>query len=184
VVILPTPLNARLHLAACAQALQTRVPPRQGTPSRVAVAVSCPGAPGWSIQVPVQLQVFRNVLVTNHPLARGDMPGPGDVHSEERDVARLGYGYIEGLDQILGRSLDRPLIAGVVLEPGDFNGRQVVHAGDEIELVAQLDGIQVRTRGMALDGGDTGARLRVRNDQSGRVINGVVTGAGQVQALP
>lgn len=184
VVILPTPLNARLHLAACAQALQTRMPQHQGTPSRVGVAVSCPGAPGWSIQVPVQLQVFRNVLVTNHPLARGDMPGPGDVHSEERDVARLSYGYIEGLDQILGRSLDRPLIAGVVLEPGDFNGRQVVHAGDEIELVAQLDGIQVRTHGMALDGGDTGARLRVRNDQSGRVINGVVTGAGQVQALP
>ncbi|GLQ86804.1 flagellar basal body P-ring formation chaperone FlgA [Dyella flagellata] len=184
VVIVPIPLNPRLHLAACPQALQTRLPARQGTPSRVAVAVSCPTVPGWTIRVPVQMQVFRQVLVTNHPLARGDMPGPGDVHGEERDVARLGYGYIESLDQILGHSLDRPLIAGVVLEPGDFNGRQTVHSGEEIELVAQLDGIQVRTRGMALDGGDTGARLRVRNDDSGRIINGVVIGEGQVQALP
>ena len=184
VVIVPTPLNARLRLAGCPHALQTRLPMRQGTPSRVAVAVSCAGSPGWTIQVPVQMQVFRNVLVTNHPLARGDMPGPGDVHTEERDVARLGYGYIESLDQILGHSLGRPLIAGVVLEPGDFNGRQTVHAGDEVELVAQLDGIEVRTRGMALDGGDTGARLQVRNDNSGRVINGVVIGEGQVRALP
>jgi flagellar basal body P-ring formation protein FlgA len=183
VVITPTPLNARLHLAACSQPLQARLPIRQGTPSRVAVAVSC-GHPGWSIQVPVQMQVFRNVLVTSRPLARGDMPGPADVHAEERDVARLGYGYIESLDQILGHSLDRPLIAGVTLEPGDFNGRETVRAGQEVQLVAQLDGIEVRTRGVALDGGDTGARLRVRNDNSGRVINGVVLGEGQVQALP
>lgn len=184
VVIVPTPLNARLHLAACTQPLQARIPMRQGTPSRVAVAVSCAGRPGWTIQVPVQMQVFRNVLVTSRPLARGDIPGPADVHSEERDVARLGYGYIEGLDQILGHSLGRPLIAGVALEPGDFNGRETVRAGQEVQLVAQLDGIEVRTRGVALDGGDTGARLRVRNDNSGRVINGVVIAEGQVQALP
>ena len=184
VVIVPTALNPRLHLAACPHGLQTRLPLRQGVPSRVAVAVSCPGTPGWSIQVPVQMQVFRNVLVTSHPMARGDIPAPGDVHTEERDVARLGYGYIESLDQILGHSLSRPLIAGVVLEPGDFNGRETVHSGEEVDLVAQLGGIEVRTRGMALDGGDTGARLRVRNDNSGRIINGVVIGEGQVKALP
>jgi len=184
VVIVPTRLNPRLHFAACPHALQTRLPMRQGIPSRVAVAVSCAGTPGWTIQVPVQMQVFHNVLVTSHPMARGDIPGPGDVHSEERDVARLGYGYIESLDQILGHSLGRPLIAGVVLEPGDFNGRETVHSGEEVELVAQVDGIEVRTHGMALDGGDTGARLRVRNDNSGRIINGVVIGEGQVKALP
>ncbi|WP_158545004.1 flagellar basal body P-ring formation chaperone FlgA [Dyella monticola] len=184
VVIVPTRLSARLRLASCPHALQARVPMRQGTPSRVAVAVSCPVNPGWTIQVPVQMQVFRNVLVSNHPLARGDILGPADVHSEERDIARLGYGYIESLDQILGHSLGRPLIASVVLEPGDFNGRQTVHAGQDVELVAQVDGIEVRTRGMALDGGDTGADLRVRNDNSGRIIQGVVIGAGQVQALP
>lgn len=184
VVIMPTPLNARLHLATCAHALQTRLPNRQGTPSRVAVAVSCAGSPGWTIQVPVQMQVFRQVLVTSHPLARGDIAGPADVHTEERDVARLGYGYIESLDQITGHSLARPLIGGVVLEPGDLNGRETVHAGEEVALIAELDGIEVRASGIALDGGDTGSHLRVRNGNSGRIIDGVVLGAGQVQALP
>jgi flagella basal body P-ring formation protein FlgA len=182
VVIVPTTLNPRLHLAACAHALQTRLPNRQGTPSRVAVAVSCNGS--WTIQVPVQMQVFRQVLVTSRPLARGDIAGPADVHTEERDVARLGYGYIESLDQITGHSLARPLIAGTVLEPGDLNGRQVVQAGEEVSLIANLDGIEVRAAAMALDGGDTGAHLRVRNGNSGKIIDGIVTGAGQVQALP
>jgi len=184
VVIMPTPLNARLRLASCSHALQTRLPMRQGTPSRVAVAVSCQGNPGWTIQIPVQMQVFRQVLVTSRPLARGDIAGPADVHTEERDITRLGYGYIESLDQITGHSLARPLMAGVVLEPGDLNGRQIVQAGEEVSLIADLDGIEVRTSGMALDGGDTGAHLRVRNGNSGRIIDGIVVGAGQVQALP
>lgn len=184
VVITPTALNARLHLATCPHALQTRLPNRQGTPSRVAVAVSCSGSPGWTIQVPVQMQVFRQVLVTSHPLARGDIAGPADVHTEERDVAHLGYGYIESLDEIAGHSLARPLIAGTVLEPGDLNGRQTVRAGEAVALIADLDGIEVRAEATALDGGDTGAHLRVRNGNSGKIIDGIVLGAGQVQALP
>lgn len=186
IVIVPTPLSPRLHLAACPHDLQTRMPNRQGTPSRIAVAVSCSGngSPGWTIQVPVQMQVFRQVLVTTHPLARGDMPGAGDVHTEERDISRLGYGYIESLDQITGHSLNRPMMAGTVLEPGDLNGRETVRAGEEVALIADLDGIEVRTSGIALDSGDTGAHLQVRNGNSGKIVDGIVLAAGQVQALP
>ncbi|GLQ99946.1 flagellar basal body P-ring formation chaperone FlgA [Dyella mobilis] len=184
VVITPTMLNPRLRLAACPGTLQTHLPNRQGTPSRVAVAVSCSSGPHWTIQVPVQMQVFRQVLVTSRPMARGDIAGPADVHTEERDIARLGYGYIESLDQLTGHSLSRPLMAGAVLEPGDLNGREVVKAGEEVSLVADLGGIEVRTSAVALDGGDTGSHLRVRNGESGRIIDGIVTGAGQVEALP
>lgn len=184
VVIQPVALNPRWRLPRCTQPLHTRLPPRQGAPSRVAVMVSCGGSPGWSIAVPVQLQIFRHVLVLSRPVARGDIPGPADVHLEERDIARLGYGYIASLAQIGGRSMARPLMAGSVLEPGDLSGRQTVHAGEEVALIAQLGDIQVRTSGMAMDGGDTGAHLRVRNDSSGRIIEGVVLGDGQVLALP
>ena len=184
VVIVPEPLNTRLRLADCSQALQTRMPLHQGTPSRVAVTVTCPGNAGWTIRVPVQIQLFRQVLVTIRPLARGDSVGLSDVRTEERDVSRLGYGYIESLDQIAGRSLARPLNAGSVLDPGQLQSRQMVHSGEQVQLIAQLDGIEVRTSGLALDGGDTGAHLRVRNDHSGRIVDGVVLGAGEVKALP
>jgi flagella basal body P-ring formation protein FlgA len=184
VVIVPTKLSERLRLAACSKPLQTHLPNRLGTPSRVAVAISCTGTSGWTIQVPVQMQVFRQVLVTSRPLARGDMIGPADVHVEEHDITRMGYGYVESVEQIAGHAVAHPLIGGAVLEPGDLAGRETVHSGEEVALIAQVDGIEVRTAAMALDGGDTGSHLRVRNDTSGKVINGIVLGAGEVQALP
>lgn len=183
-VLKPVMLNPRLRLAPCDQPLQAQLPPRQPATSRVAVEVHCPSGTGWSIRVPVAMELYRQVLVSSRPLARGDIVGPGDVRQEERDITRLGYGYIENLQQIGGRSLARPLNAGTVLSPGLLNGRQTVRAGDQVQLIAQLGGIEVRTEGMALDGGDTGARLRVRNVRSGRVIDGVVLAAGEVQALP
>jgi flagella basal body P-ring formation protein FlgA len=184
VVIVPEQLDARLHLSNCPRALIAKLPVRQTLTSRVSVTVSCPGSDGWAIHVPVQMQVYRQVLVTARPLARGDGLGPGDVRSEERDVSQLGYGYIESLDQVAGRSLARPLNAGSVLTPGQLSSRQVIRNGDEVQLVAQLDGIEVRTAATALGGGDTGERLRVRNAHSGRIIDGVVLGAGEVRALP
>mgnify|MGYP001796839861 CR=1 FL=1 len=47
-----------------------------------------------------------------------------------------------------------------------------------------LDGIEVRASGIALGGGDNGARLRVRNESSGRVLDAMVRAPGEVLALP
>lgn len=144
--------------------------------------MSCPS--GASVQVPVKLQLFRAVLVTTRPLQRGDGVSAGDVRSEERDIARLGYGYLDQLNDLAGRLLSRPLGVGSVLTPGAFGARQAVRPGDHVQMVARINGIEVRATGVALGGGDTGARLRVRNDSSGRAVDAMVQGPGMVEALP
>jgi flagella basal body P-ring formation protein FlgA len=51
-------------------------------------------------------------------------------------------------------------------------------------MIARISGIEVRATGVALSSGDTGARLRVRNDSSGKPIDAIVREAGLVEALP
>jgi flagella basal body P-ring formation protein FlgA len=150
----------------------------------MSVQVRCTASAGWTVRVPVSLQIFRDVLVTNRPLLRGDGLQMSDVHSESRDITRLGYGYVENLQQVAGRALARPLSPGSVLTPGSLGGREMVRAGDHVQMVAQLDGIEVRAAGIALGSGDNGARLRVRNEVSGRVVDAMVDAPGVVRALP
>ncbi|WP_266160369.1 flagellar basal body P-ring formation chaperone FlgA [Dyella silvatica] len=182
VVIKTDRLDSRLQLADCALPLQALAPKQPA--SRLSVEVRCPVAGGWRVRIPVQLQLYRHVLVTTRPLQRGDGIVPGDLRSEERDIARLGYGYIEQVEQATGRVLARPLSAGSVLTPGALGGRQSVRAGDHVQLIARLDGIEVRANGLALGSGDAGARLRVRNDSSGKAVDAVVRDAGVVEVLP
>ncbi|NUO72482.1 MAG: flagellar basal body P-ring formation protein FlgA [Frateuria sp.] len=178
------PLDARLRIGGCALPLIASLPGGDRVAPRLSVLVRCPVADGWAVRVPVTLKVWRQVLVASRPLLRGDGIVAGDVRSEERDVARLPYGYIGSMDQVAERSLSRPLAAGSVLTPGALGGRQMIRAGDHVQMVAELDGIAVRAEGVALGSGDSGARLRVRNGSSGRVVDAIVRAPGVVVALP
>jgi flagella basal body P-ring formation protein FlgA len=178
------PLDSRLRLPACPRPPQASMPAGARITASMGVELRCPVAGGWRIRIPVRVQVYRTVLVTTRPLQRGDGIRPGDVRGEERDVARLGYGYVEQLAQLAGRTLARPLGAGRVLAPGDLASRRAVRSGDHVELVADLGGVQVRAGGVALGSGDVGARLRVRNDSSGQTVTAVVQSPGVLEALP
>jgi flagella basal body P-ring formation protein FlgA len=125
-----------------------------------------------------------DVLVTTRPLARGDGLGAADVRAEERDVASLAYGYVASLDQVSGRALARPLNAGTVLTPGMLAGRQAVRVGDAVSMEASVDGVVIHADGVAMGAGDAGARVKVRNASSGKILDAVVSGPGSVAVLP
>lgn len=183
-VITAGALSPLLILPLCQHPLLATVPKRASPASRVSVPVQCPDHGGWLVRVPLSMQLFHSVLVTNRPLQRGDGLMATDLHSEERDITRLAYGTLDELTQASGRTLAHPLGAGHVLTPNDLGGRRMVLAGDRVQVVAQLEGIQVSAGGIALGGGDNGARLRVRNQSSGRIIDAMIVGPGQVSALP
>ncbi|WP_329742647.1 flagellar basal body P-ring formation chaperone FlgA [Dyella sp. A6] len=178
------PLDSRLRLPACPAHLQISMPAGTRITSRIGVEVHCPVASGWRIRIPVRVHLYRSVLVTTRPLQRGDGIRPGDVRTEQRDVTRLGYGYIAQVNQVSGRTLSRPVSAGSVLIPGDLATRIAVRSGDQVQLIANLGGVQVRASGVALGSGDVGARLLARNDSSGRTVTAVVQSPGVLAVLP
>lgn len=184
VVVKAGELDPRLRLPACTGKLQAQAPDLGRGSSRLTVPVSCTSGPNWSVRVPVHVQMFRKVLVTSHALARNEVVGAGDVHGEERDVARLGYGYVVDASQLYGRQLRRALGADTVITPGMLMPREVVKRGQQVSLVARLDHIVVRASGIALQAGDRGELVRVRSLSCKCVVQGKVQAPGVVETLP
>jgi flagella basal body P-ring formation protein FlgA len=172
------PMDTRLALRPCSGTPTAAIPGGRAAGSRITVAITCPDDGGWTVRIPLRVKQFVSVLVTTRPLTRGDGLAADDVHAEERDVASMGYGYIANLAQIEGRALARPLRAGTVLA-----GRQAVHSGDSVMIVASIDGISVRAEGVALGNGDNGARVMVRNANSGKTLNAIVRSQGSVEVI-
>lgn len=177
-------LDPRLRLPACTGALQARSPDLRHGAARVSVPVACAAGQNWNVRVQVRVQMFRKVLVSSRGLARGDVIGAGDVHVEERDVARLGYGYMVDAADLAGRHLRRPLAIGTVITPGMLAAREVVQRGQQVNLVAKLDDILVRASGIALEAGDRGDLIRVKSLSCGCVVQGKVRDPGIVDTLP
>ncbi len=175
-------LDPRLNLASCdedlTQSLQSSGPPL----GRVTVKVSCESGTPWSIFVPAQVSLYREVVILVRPLKREEVIGLGDIGMVEKDVGTLGRGYLTDPEQALGRKVTRTLQADLVLTPNVLQLADAVHRGDQVMIIARSGNISVRMPGEALANGVLGEQISVRNAGSKRVIRARIIGPGQVEA--
>ncbi len=175
------PLDPRLRLAACDSDLTQKLESPDQPVGRVTVRVSCEGSTPWSVFVPAQVRIFREVVVLKAPLKRNSIVGPSDIAMIEQDVGTLKRGYIVDPQQVIGRKLTRQLPANQVLTPGQLQLAEAVRYGDQVVILANSGGISVRMQGEALSAGTLGQQISVRNLSSQRVIRAQVIGPGQVE---
>jgi flagella basal body P-ring formation protein FlgA len=145
------------------------------------VRIRCDGSAPWTVFVPAQVRLYREVVVVTRSLRRGSPVGTQDVALAERDVGTLNQGFLTDPGQILGQKTTRSLLPDQVLAPLHLQQAEVVNKGDQVVISAMSPAINVRMPGEALSNGAPGEQIRVRNLSSGRVVKARVKGPGQVQ---
>lgn len=174
-------LDPRLRLKPCRQALDVSFARVNVIYGNSALTVRCPVKPGWKIHLPVRIEVFDDVVIAAKPLLKGQKIDDSAFGFAKRDIARLKNGYYSepgALQQLQAR---RNLKRGAVLTPANLAPRMLVRSGQQVTLVLDYNGLQVKSSGKALDSASIGELVRVRNSQSKKIIEGVVSGDALVQ---
>lgn len=175
------PIDPRVRMPLCDTQLSSSLQSPAQPMGRVTVKVSCEGSSPWTVFVPAQVHLFRTVAVMTRPMQRGMLLDTGDVAMRERDVSQLSLAYLTDLDQAVGQKLARGVVQDQILAPVQLELAELVHKGDSVVISAQGSGISVRMPGEALADGGMGEQIRVRNENSNRVVKARVTGPGQVE---
>jgi flagella basal body P-ring formation protein FlgA len=174
-------LDSRLRLARCTAGMHAQMPPGAALQSRTMVGVACDGPVHWMVYVPVTVESRISVLVLKHPVARDSRLTIEDVTVESRKVTGLSTAYLTSQNDLLARTVQRPLAMGTTLTMDMFKPDLVIKHGQEVTLVAAAGGIEVRATGRALADAAGGTRLKVQNLSSLRVVEGVVEGPDMVR---
>jgi flagella basal body P-ring formation protein FlgA len=148
---------------------------------RVTVKVRCEGTSPWTVFVPAQVRLFREVVTTTRPLRRAGIVEPQDVMLRERDISLLNQGYLTSVDQAVGQRLTRPMVNDQVISLVHIEQAQVIRKGDQVVITARSGTLSVRMPGEALAGGGLSEQIRVKNLNSKRVIKAQVIAPGQVE---
>ncbi|MDR6236045.1 flagella basal body P-ring formation protein FlgA [Pseudomonas psychrotolerans] len=175
------PLDPRLRLAACDKPLTLS---QQGTPTpvgRISIKVRCEGSSPWTVFVPVQVKLYRPVVVAVQPLLRGTVLDTQNVALMERDVGVLTQGYLTSLEQVVGAQLKRQVVNEQVLTPAFLEQAELVRKGEQVVISARSASFNIRMQGQALADGAKDEEIRVRNLSSNRVIHARVVDQGQVE---
>lgn len=176
------PPDPRLQLARCREEPVLSLPPGQRIGARTLLQLQCAQQPGWKLLLPVAIEARTEVLVASQALPAGTLLGERQVSRQWRDIAGLPQGYLA--PERLGAVRARMTIpAGAIITAPATAALPRVLKGQYVSLEARLGGIAIAMAGEVLADAAIGERVRVRNRQSGKIIEGVVGAAGQVETL-
>ncbi|MDT8388552.1 MAG: flagellar basal body P-ring formation chaperone FlgA [Thiogranum sp.] len=174
-------LDSRLKLKACISALEAAMPRGGREIGNTTVSVRCNDQQSWGIFITARIDVYSDVLVTRHPLTRGDLVQKDDFERVERNLADLPYGYYSDSAALVGMLTRRTIAAATVVTPQMLQAPKLVKRGELVTVIAETGALSIRTAGKALSDGRSGDMVRVRSAGSNKEVNGVVVSQGVVK---
>ena len=184
IVVRAGALDSRLRLARCQSPLQAGMLSGARLQPNMSISVGCHSGSGWTIYVPVSVESRIHVWALRQPENAGVRLTTADLAPETRLVSGVAAGYVTNLALLSRSTLRHPMPAGAVLHASDLLADFMVRQGQQVTLIASIDGIEVRATGVALQDGRYGELIRVQNPASKKVVQGTVGDAHVVYVSP
>jgi flagella basal body P-ring formation protein FlgA len=118
---------------------------------------------------------FKNIkLITlKHNLKKGELIQESDLKFDYRNNS-VGKGYFIDKNILIGREINQNLSRGQIIKVRHLKERFTVVEGQAIIIYADLNGINVKMDGNALQNGHLNEWIKVRNNSSGKVVEGKI----------
>ncbi|HWE78085.1 MAG TPA: flagellar basal body P-ring formation chaperone FlgA [Pseudolabrys sp.] len=123
------------------------------------------------------------VLVMAHTVEHGAVLKDSDIAVERKPRAEVSRDAITDRDQVVGLAARDSLLSGRPLRPSDLVRPELVQRNDIVTLTYDMPGLSLTVRGKATEGGAQGDTITVLNEQSKRMLQGIVIGPGRVAVV-
>jgi len=174
-------LDPRIGQRLCQTPLEfdARDPNDQG--GNIHAQINCNDRNNWSLYIPAQVSIFREVPVAAQDLMRGHLLTLEDVHYQALNISNYRYKIITDINELVGKELKRNIGKNTVFAPASLDEPTLIRRNDLVQIISDAGGIVINVEGTALSDGRLSQSIRVRNNQSKRVVSGTVIAAGQVK---
>jgi len=175
-------LDPRLRLQECEQSLNVFDSDNR-TIGNKTIGVTCDLPTAWTVYIPVEIKVFKSVVVAKKTIAANKIISKEDLQSSQMDISSLRHGYTQNIHELIGQQLKYSVAIGSVIKPTHVRPQKIVKRGEYITLVAKTGSMEVKMNGTALSDASVGQRIRVKNNSSKRIVEGIVDSPGVVKVM-
>ena len=120
------------------------------------------------------------IVTIGRTIERGNIIKDADIVVERRPRAEVGRDAITRRADVIGMAARGTMQGGRPLRAADLMKPDLVLRNETVTLVYEAPGMVLTIRGRANDGGAKGDVISVLNEQSKRVVQGVIIGPGRV----
>jgi flagella basal body P-ring formation protein FlgA len=124
---------------------------------------------------------MKPVVVAAKALLANQTIEQKDIKLVQMDISDLRRGYLQSKSLVVGQQLRYSISMGRVISPAVLKQQDIVRRGEQVILLATAGTMEVRMKGTAMSDASLGEAVRVKNNSSQRVVEGVVKRSGVVQ---
>ncbi len=165
----------QLAHAPCDQPLAVSLPGSARLGRNTTVKVNC--GSDWSAYIPLQIRERQPVVVATRALTAGTVLTADMLAIEMAEPLTMPGSSSTRIEPLLGARVKRAVQPG---RPIRSNNLCAVCAGDEVEVLAMLGEMTVKTTATAENDAALGEQIRIRNNRSGKSFHGRVQQVGLV----
>lgn len=169
-------------LPSCSQRVKATTDGGASLAGRHRLEITCPDQPGWTVKVNSKVDVFLLAVFANQLIERGHTITAEQVELKELQVGRATRGFFDNIDDAVGMGAKRRIRPDQLITSRLLTMPFLVRRGQQVEISARKDGIAATTLGEALEDGQEGDVIRVRNLSSAKVIKAQVLDEGAVSS--
>jgi flagella basal body P-ring formation protein FlgA len=145
------------------------------------VSASCTGAAPWRILVTVKPDVYVPVVMPKEEVERGEALSADELVLKKFNISNQRGELFYQVKDAVGLSAKRTLMAYKPISSAQLQMPMLVKRDEAVTIVSQFGDISAQTAGVALKNGHKGDVIKVRNDNSQRIVTAAVEDAGIVK---
>jgi flagella basal body P-ring formation protein FlgA len=123
------------------------------------------------------------VPVLSRPLRPQEVIARQDLTTVQLADRRVPANAVRDAETMVGLTARRALVAGAPVLGSDLQRAGLVRRGEAVTPVLTAPGLQLSARGRALQDGGEGDVVRITNESSRTIIEGLVLADGRVSAM-
>ena len=123
---------------------------------------------------------FAKFVVLTKSLQIGEIIDANDVRLVERDT-NPGLGHFRDIDDVLGRKAKRALTINQIIRARHLELDYAIRKDQSVTIESKIGPVTVVSAGIALNDAQLGDRVRVKNNSSGLLVEGIAISEKKIQ---
>jgi flagellar basal body P-ring formation protein FlgA len=137
---------------------------------RLAAILKVNGVVQHEVRMGGWVDVFESVVCTTRPIRKGEVIQEEDLFMFRKNVSRVRGHTFTDKDKAVGLMARHNLKENTSLMEWMVENPPVLDRGDIVTILAQIGGLRVTVRGMALERGYPGEMVKVQNTMSQKTV--------------
>lgn len=137
---------------------------------RLAAMVSVNGRVHHEATVSAWVDVFESAVCASRPLKKGDVLRKEDLYLTRENVSRAQGQAVTDLDKAVGLAVRHSVRQNTPLKEWMLEKAPVLDKGSVVTIFAQMGGLKVTVKGVALERGYPGEMVKVQNSMSQKAV--------------